>query len=71
MTHEESKNVIIQEKHTKRKSQQNVMQQSGMIFDTGGRGQKNETGAKETYPKRVTKTCLNAPSKTSLSKRAL
>ena len=52
MTREESKNVNIQEKHTKLKSQQNVMQQSGMIFDKGGTVAKNETGAKETYPKR-------------------
>ena len=69
MTREESKNVNIQAKHTKLKSQQNVMQQSGMIFDKGGTVPQNETGAKETYAKRVTKTCLNAPSKTSLSKK--
>ena len=53
----------------KLKIQQHVMQQSGVIFDEGGRCLKTETGAKETYPKRVTKTCLNAPSKTSLSKK--
>ena len=54
MAREESKNVNIQEKHTKLKSQQNVMQQSSVTFDKGGGGgavAKNETGAKKISQK--------------------